>query len=122
MLESANRYATDSRDFIVRANGYLADDDLYQASEKGWGAAAQMVKAIGEERGWPHDSHRLLYRIIGDLARESGDNEISRLFKVASDLHINYYEYENWWSSSEVGESLQDIQRLLEKLEPLLEE
>jgi hypothetical protein len=79
-----------------------------------------MVKAVAEERGWPHDSHRLLYRIIGDLARESGDVEISRLFKVASDLHINHYE--NWWSSAEVGASLQDVQRLLDKLEPLIEE
>jgi hypothetical protein len=120
MLESANRYAVTSREFIRRAQQYLAVEDLHQASEKGWGAAAEMVKAVAEERGWPHDSHRLLYRIIGDLARESGDVEISRLFKVASDLHINYYE--NWWSSAEVGASLQDVQRLLDKLEPLIEE
>ncbi len=51
MLESANRYATTSRDFMTRANRYLDDNDLHQASEKGWGAAAQMVKAIAEERG-----------------------------------------------------------------------
>jgi hypothetical protein len=120
MLESANRYATTSRDFMTRANRYLDDNDLHQASEKGWGAAAQMVKAIAEERGWPHDSHRLLYRTIDDLVSETGDSEVARLFKIASDLHINYYE--NWWSANAVRGSLEDIETLLGKLEPLIEE
>ena len=58
--------------------------------------------------------------LLATWHEESGDVEISRLFKVASDLHINYYE--NWWSSAEVGASLQDVQRLLDKLDPLIEE
>ena len=48
MLESANRYAVTSREFIRRAQQYLAVEDLHQASEKGWGAAAEMVKAVAE--------------------------------------------------------------------------
>ena len=35
----------------------LDQGDLRQASENGWGAAAQMVKAVAEERGWPQDDH-----------------------------------------------------------------
>ena len=38
--------------FLTKAGGYLAEGDLLQASEKGWGAAAQMVKAVAEARGW----------------------------------------------------------------------
>ena len=119
MLESTNRYATASREYMGRAWQYLADEDLSQASEKGWGAAAEMVKAIAEERGLPHDGHRLLYRIIDNLVAETGDIELSRLFKVASDLHINFYE--NWYSRESVQLSVQDVQTLLDKLEPLLE-
>ena len=119
MLESTNRYATASREYMGRAWQYLAEEDLSQASEKGWGAAAEMVKAIAEERGWPHDGHRLLYRIIDNLVAETGDIELSISFKVASDLHINFYE--NWYSLESVQVSVQRVQTLLDKLEPLLE-
>ena len=70
MLESTNRYATASREFMGKAYQYLAENDLPQASEKGWGATAEMVKAIAEERGWPHRSHRLLFDVIDDLERK----------------------------------------------------
>ena len=119
MLESTNRYATASREYMGRAWQYLAEEDLSQASEKGWGAAAEMVKAIAEERGWQHDGHRLLYRIIDNLVAETGDIELSISFKVASDLHINFYE--NWYSPESVQVSVQRVQTLLDKLEPLLE-
>ena len=36
-----------SKGFLARAREYLADGDLHQASEKGWGAPAWMAKAVG---------------------------------------------------------------------------
>ena len=51
MLESANRDAVASQDFLTKAYKYFEEGDLVQASEKGWGAAASMVKAVAEERG-----------------------------------------------------------------------
>ena len=119
MLESTNRYATASREYMGRAWQYLAEEDLSQASEKGWGAAAEMVKAIAEERGWPHDGQSLLYRVIENLVAETGDEELSDRFKIASDLHTNYYE--NWYSTASVQLSIQSVQTLLDKLEPLLD-
>ena len=118
MLESSNRYAVASREFMGKAYQYLAENDLPQASEKGWGAAAEMVKAVAEERGWPHRGHRLLYDAIDDLVEETGDQQLSTLFHVASMLHINYYE--NWLRPRTVQRSLQEVQQLLGKLEPLL--
>ena len=41
-------YNATGRDFLAEAWRFLAEDDLLQASEKGWGAAAQMVKCIAE--------------------------------------------------------------------------
>ena len=37
--------------FLAQAHEELAKGDLQQASEKGWGAASQMVKAVAQERG-----------------------------------------------------------------------
>ncbi len=118
MLGSPNRYAAASREFMGKAYQYLADNDLPQASEKGWGAAAEMVKAIAEERGWPHHQHRLLYIIIEDLTEETGDPELSDLFQRASGLHTNFYE--NWLRPRTVRRYLQAVQDLLTRLEPLL--
>ena len=72
MLESSSRYLVASQEFMGKAYQYLAENDLRQASEKGWGAAAEIVKAVAEERGWPHDAHRLLYDAIHNLERETG--------------------------------------------------
>ena len=58
MTTRAQYHNATGRDFMAKAQAYLAEDDLLQASEKGWGAAAQMVKAAAEMRGWPHKNHR----------------------------------------------------------------
>ena len=120
MLESTSGYRDASREFMGKAYQYLAADDLRQASEKGWGAAAEMVKAVAEERGWPHRHHRLLYEVIEDLVDETGDMELSDRFHQASRLHANFYE--NWMRPRAVRRHLQFVQELLSKLEPLLEE
>ena len=70
-------YNATGRDFLERARAYLDDGDLLQASEKGWGAAAQMVKAVAETRGWRHQDHRSLYGVVNRLASEAGDVDIS---------------------------------------------
>ena len=92
--------------------------DLAQASEKGWGAAAQMVKAIADQRGWPHDGHASLFQVIRQSADDTGDTQLVRLFQIANSLHINFYE--NWIPSESVGESLEAVGELVEKLEQLL--
>ena len=118
MLESTNRYVTASREYMSKAYQYLAENDLPQASEKAWGAAAEMIKAIAEQRGRYHRSHRVLYEIIDDLAEETGDLDLTRTFQVASDLHINYYE--QWLRAATVQRSIADVQVLIDKLEPLI--
>ena len=112
-------YTEASRRFLNKAFDELAQGDVAQASEKGWGAAAQMVKAIAEQRGWTHSSHPSLRQVARRLAGETGDRQLFRLFRVASDLHTNFYE--NWDSPEDVQEGLHDVQLLLDKLEPLLE-
>lgn len=119
MRESTSGYADASRELMGKAYQYLAAEDLRQASEKGWGAAAQMVKAVAEERGWPHRHHRLLYEVIEDLVDETGDVELSDRFHQAYCLHDNFYE--NWMRPRAVRQCLQDVQTLVNRLESLIE-
>ena len=77
---------------MAQAHAELETGDLRQASEKGWGAAAQIVKAAAQARGWEHDSHRRLFLTINDLSEETGDPEIHLLFASPNLLHQNFYE------------------------------
>ena len=111
-------YRVASRELMKQAMEELAEGDVRQASEKGWGAAAQMVKAVAEDRGWEHNSHSLLYQATDRLAQETRDRQISTLFHVAGNLHTNFYE--NWFTPVVVASGLQDVELFLDKLEPFL--
>ena len=106
------KYRQDSR-------ALLAQGDVRQASEKGWGAAAQTVKAVAEQRGWFHRGHAQLFDVVAILAQEAGDDDIDRLFELASALHTNFYE--DWYGAGRVARGLRDIETFLNKLEPVLD-
>ena len=111
-------YQDAARHLLAQGLAELAEGDSRQASEKGWGAAAQMIKAVAAARGWRHDNHASLYTVINRLVRETGDDDIRNRFGVASALHQNFYE--NWGDSEYVAGGLRDVLDLLDRLEPLL--
>ena len=110
-------YQDASWTLIAQGFAELEQGDTRQASEKGWGATAQMLKSIAQHRGWEHRGHRLIRRVASRLADETGDAEIRRLCRVASDLHTNFYEGTD--TAADVKAGLDDVQRLLDKLVPL---
>lgn len=112
-------YHVHSKRFLAQARTELAMGDLQQASEKGWGAAAQMLKAVAEQRGWEHNRHRLLSRIASRLRSEIGDRDIIRFFAAASLLHENFYE--NELSAQDIAEGLDDVESLVDKVALLLQ-
>ena len=113
----AQTYQTASRHLLAQAHEELAAGDTRQASEKGWGAAAQIVKSVAESRGWEHRNHAALFNVISRLVAETGDNEIRRLFMIANALHANFYE--NWDTADNVARALSRIERFVDRLEPL---
>ena len=117
-MTTLNKYQSASRRLMSQAWDELERGDVQQASEKGWGAAAQIVKAVAEERGWGHRSHALLHQAVDRLEAERADDNIGRLFDVASSLHINFYE--NWNSATRVRRGLGDVERFVALLEPLI--
>ena len=108
-----------ARTLLAQGRGELASGDVRQAAEKGWGAAAQIVKAVANRCGWRHRSHALLFEAVDALVDETGDDDIDRLFKVASALHVNFYE--DWSSAASIARGLDDVEGLLGKLEPLID-
>lgn len=117
MTSRAEEYALTSRELWTKAQEALVQGDLLQASEKGWGAAAHMVKGVAERRGWGHGRHREFYQAVDRLAQETGDPDMRTLFDVANALHANFYE--NWMSQAFVENGLERVREFLEKLEGL---
>ena len=111
-------YRNQSKSFLEQAYSELRAGDLRQASEKGWGAAAQIVKAAAEARGWDHNHHRLLFEVVSRLSLDQEDRDIGRLFGAANFLHSNFYE--GGLDEATVTAALEDVERLVEKLEALL--
>ena len=116
---STRKYQRASEHFLSQAGQELVAGDLQQASEKGWGAATQILKAIAEQRGWEHNRHRHYLSITSRLRAETGDGDIRRLFNTASALHENFYE--NEMMAEDVADGLADVKALVDKLLPLLD-
>ena len=111
-------YHESARELLAQGVEELAAGDARQASEKGWGAAAQMVKAVAASRGWRHDNHAALFAVVDRLVNETGNDGLTRRFHVANSLHQNFYE--NWQSAEMVARGLDDMRGLIDELEPLL--
>jgi uncharacterized protein (UPF0332 family) len=119
MVTSDVTYREASRHLLSQAHAELDAGDLRQASEKAWGAAAQIVKATAELRGWDHHSHRGLLVTVDRLTDEVGDQEIHDLFMFASGLHMNFYE--NTFGANRVARNLVRTEEFILKLDVILD-
>ena len=113
----ADYHIETATEFLARAHAYLANDDLLQASEKGWGAAAQAVKAVADSRGWDHNGHRQLHRAVGRLVEETGQSELRDRFSAANTLHQNFSD--GFLEAEDVSAYLERVDLLVEQLRPL---
>lgn len=92
MVTRTAYHSETAAEFLVKGRAHLDEGDLLQASEKGWGAASQIVKAEEEERSWRHKTPGDLYRVVNRLADELADEHLQVLFHSANALHQNFYE------------------------------
>ena len=119
MVSQVVTYREASLQLLAQARAELDAGDLRQASEEGWGAAAQMVKATMQARGWPHNAHRDLWTGVRDLTNEVGDPDIHALFGSAHYLHGNFYE--NVFDADMVARYLDHVEQFLTRLEGILD-
>lgn len=118
MNDAAARYRDQGHLYLAQAREEFAREDLMQASEKVWGAAAQLVKAAAADRGWTHGRHATLYQVVRRLVEETGVDALRLEFAVAGELHANFYE--GFLAPAIVEDYLQDVTRFVGRVEGLL--
>ena len=112
---------TMSQRFILEAREELEGGNRLQAGEKAWGAVAQHLKIIGDNRGWHHVSHRQLESIGHHIRAEYPDYDSGDFATAMSNAyhkgHKNFYE--NWLVTDEVEETVDGVERILPAVESI---
>ena len=114
-------YRQQARHFLAKSREYLAEGDLHQASEKGWGAAAWMAKAVATAQGWEYNRHDQFSAVLNNARLLTGDDRLRGLRSIANELHGNYYKREFLLNADAISLDLDSIADLLGILEPLTE-
>ena len=107
-----------SEKYMKDAEELLTKKDYIQASEKAWGAAAQIVKALAAKEGKELRGHASLWQFVDELAEKLQDIEIRRLWSRANSLHQNFYE--NWMPPRDVIYAIEDVKKFVERIRKLL--
>jgi hypothetical protein len=119
--EAVADYRQQARAFLVKSRQYLAEDDLHQASEKGWGAAAWMAKSVADAQGWEYRRHDQFSIVLNNVRQLTGDARLPGLRSIANELHSNFYKRKLLLNSDAIALDLEHIATLLDILEPLTE-
>ena len=119
--EAIADHVNQARDFLAKSREYLNQGDLHQASEKGWGAAAHMVKAVAIARGWEYERHSDFSQVLNSAYLATGEDQIRLLRGIPNELHGNYYKRKRHLDGGIVGRDLDSTAELLDLLQPLTE-
>ena len=109
------RHANHSRRMLDHAAEMIARGDRLQASKQIWSAAAERLKEIAVERGWPCESRADGTVIAWHITRQTGNRRIALLFSVAVETRQNFYE--DHMSTEDLAERIEDIRALLSLLD-----
>ena len=118
-FEAVSQYEAQARGFLAKGREYLAAGDLHQASEKGWGAAAHMAKAVAEAQGWEYEKHRDFSRVMNQASLTTGNDRFRELRSIANELHINYYERKRHLNAEIIVRDIESTAELLDLLSTL---
>ena len=117
--EEVMDYAAQAQDFLVQGQAYLSSGNLHQASQKGWGAAAHMAKAVAVAQGWEYRNHADFNEVLYKARELTSNSRLRDLRNNAGDLHVNYYKRKRHLNANDIGEGLDAVAELLELLAPL---
>ncbi len=104
--------------YLKDAEQLLSKKDYAQASEKFWGAAAEIVKAVAAKGGVTLRAHRSISEFISNLDEERPEMNLAVEFHVASSLHTNFYE--DWLDGKMVEKGAEEVRRFVKKMERML--
>ncbi|MEW6481799.1 MAG: PaREP1 family protein [bacterium] len=110
-IEKADRY-------ITQAEKEFKKGELCQASEKYWGASAQILKAWAEYKGIQHNGHIWLFKAADNLSCEEKDHNLKKQFGLASALHTNFYE--GWLTKGEIESYGEEVKAFCDKIKEII--
>ena len=116
-MVSAINHTAESRRVLTRAEDALARDDMPQASALVWDAAAAAMRSIAKSRGWQHEGEYDLVHAGFELARETGNGDISTLVQVAHSAP--WLVDEGWIDKASVAMDIEATEKLLKILDSL---
>jgi hypothetical protein len=123
VTEAAADHIATAREFLERSMAYLNADDLHQASEKGWGAAAHMVKAVAITNGnrgeWRYESHQEFSAVVEHIALSTNNDRLLLLAGRAEALHVNYYRRKPNLRRQVIEKDIERVAEFLNILVPL---
>lgn len=112
-------YIASAREFLARAQNYLNEGDLYQASEKGWGAAAHIAKAVATARGWEYERHDDFHSIVNRSQSRLRERHLWTWASSANMLHTLFYQRRTELDTDAIRLYLADVQLFVDALERL---
>ena len=104
--------------YLAEAEQLLEKGDYAQASEKLWGAAAEVIKAVAAKKGKSLGTHRSLGEFLSELDEQKPEWALLRDFNAANSLHMNFYE--DWLPPKVVLDGANAVRDMVQKLKTLL--
>ncbi len=108
-----------AHDFIDKSDSYFAKGDVLQGSEKTWAAAAHIVMAAAQQRGWDFGTHRSLKIAVRRLAQECNDPYLELAFGVAEKFHANFYY--KFMEDFEYAEDRPKVRHFVQRMQLLMD-
>ncbi|MXX19662.1 MAG: HEPN domain-containing protein [Dehalococcoidia bacterium] len=112
-------HESQAREFLEKARDYLSAGDLHQASEKGWGAAAHMAKAVAVAQGWEYETHADFSVVLNQAWQATGNDRLRDLRGIANELHGNYYRRKRHLNAEVIEQDIESVAELMAALVPL---
>ena len=109
-----------ARNFLEGSKSYLAQGDLHQASEKGWGAASHIIKAVAAANNWQYESHDEFDSVVINARQRYRQPSLRLYGNSAQSLHRNYYKRSLLLNASIIREEIGDVEEMVNILQPFL--
>ncbi len=112
-------HESQAQEFLGKAREYLTAGDLHQASEKGWGAATHMAKAVAVAQGWEYETHAGFSVVLNQAWQTTGNDRLRALRGIANELHGNYYRRKRHLNAEVIERDIESVAELIAALAPL---
>ena len=109
-----------AREFLTRSKEYLAQGDLHQASEKGWGAASHTIKAVAAANGWEYEHHDQFDNVVANASQRYRQPGLIRMADAAHALHVSFYKRKEFIDAGATARRITNIEAMVNTLQPFI--